>query len=158
MEPRPDWNAIGPRLPAWFRPALKRVDARLRLQYMPPRCIDPDGVDDRQFPYGVWTICRVMPGSKWLMRRWTMSLSDERGQPQEPGPDTIAMLRYSRDVWRRGEIEELDRALDTAIESVKRAKSMKSRERLRERVIQRANECSMVRENRAFFGSNRKTA
>lgn len=132
MAPRPDWNSSGPRLPAWFRLALSRVDRRLVLQFIPPKLAGcTEGVDPYQFPRGVWTICRLMRGTGWLLKRWIWSLSDARGNYQEPGPDTIELLRMARDLWRRDCVDHLERRMDDCIESVKSDRVRNNKDELR---------------------------
>ena len=137
MEPRPDWNAIGPRLPAWFRLRLSRIDPRLVLQFIPARTLDcREGVDPCQFPQGVWAICRLMRGTGWLSKRWTWSLSDQHGRYQEPGADTIELLRMARDLWRRDSVDAMERRFEEAIEEVQSERAQQSKAHMREYIQQ----------------------
>ena len=137
MEPRPDWNSIGPRLPAWFRIRLQRIDPRLVLQFIPPRTLDcTDGVDPIQFPGGVWVICRRMRSSGWLFKRWIWSLLDKNGCYLEPGADTIDMIRLARDLWRRNNLDVLERRFDDAVEATKVESQKRSRAHMREYIEQ----------------------
>ncbi len=152
MEPRPDWNSQGPRLPPWFRLALERIDKRLVLQFMPCQTeLSNEGVDPNQFPYGVWVICRKMRSSGWLCKRWIWSLSDKRGQYQEPGSDTIEMLRMSRDLWRRGDIDVLERRMEEAIEEVKAERVRNSKELSRQKVEELCSMHNIVRGHSRVF-------
>jgi len=134
MEPRRDWNAMGPKLPAWFRLRLARVDPNLVLQFMPPRTIAKGGVQPDRFPKGVWAICRRMKGTRMLFKRWVWSMSDEFGIQQLPGTDTINMIRFARDMWRQGKSDLLEKRLDESIASIKRARTDTSRDMLRDYV------------------------
>ena len=156
MEPRPDWNAIGPRLPAWFRLRLSRIDRNLVLQFIPPRGTNGDGkgrggVDSGQFPEGVWVICRLLRGTGWLLKRWIWSLSDQYGRYQEPGADTIEMLRTARDLWRRDAGEVMEREMEEAIEAVKSDRVRNSREHLKEYLEQLCRVHQFVRRHSRVF-------
>ncbi len=152
MEPRPDWNSSGPRLPAWFRLRLARIDPKLVPQFIPPsgpQC--SDGVDPGQFPHGVWAICRRMRGSGWLLKRWIWSLSDSKGRYQEPGADTIEVLRLARDLWRRNCVDTMERCMDDAIESVKSDGVRRSRERMKEHLQQLCRAHNIVKGHSQVF-------
>lgn len=152
MEPRPDWNSRGPRLPAWFRLALSRIDSRLVPQFIPPRGPgEQEGVDAMQFPRGVWVICRLMRGTGWLLKRWIWSLADVHGQYQEPGPDTIAVLRMARDLWRRNCVGDMERQMDDAIASVKSSEAQRSKERMQEYVSRLCRAHNIVRGHSRVF-------
>lgn len=152
MEPRPDWNARGPRLPAWFRLRLARIDRSLVPQFIPARHNGGrEGVDPAQFPHGVWVICRLMRGTGWLLKRWIWSLSDPSGRYQEPGPDTIEMLRLARDLWRRECHGELERQMDDAIEAVKSESVRRSREHMKEYIQQLCRAHNITRGHSQVF-------
>lgn len=141
MRPRPEWNRMGPKIPAWFTSRLARVDKRLVLQFIPPRSIyAKDGADPRLFPRGVWAICRRLRGTKWLFKRWTWSLTDLNGKPREPGPDTIAMIRLARDLHRRGRDTALEEQLDVAIAESSLTQHRESKDRLLKQVAERLSE------------------
>ena len=136
MEPRPDWNRLGPRLPAWFRPRLKRLDPKLVMQFMPPAShVEPDGVDPLQYPNGVWVICRKLPGSSgWLFKRWTWNLADSFGRHQTPGTDTIDLLRMAKRSYRNGGGEILEDQFAASVDAMRRESISASKERLANRV------------------------
>ena len=151
MEPRPDWNSSGPRLPAWFRLKLARIDPKLVPQFIPPMTVDVAGVDPGQFPHGVWVICRRMRGTGWLLKRWIWSLSDGQGRYQEPGWDTIEVLRLARDLWRRDCVDAMERQMDDAIESVKSNGVRRSREQLKEHLEQLCRAHDIVKGHSQVF-------
>lgn len=131
MEARHDWNRLGPSLPPWFRPRLKRIDPRLVCQFIPPRSLhQPGGVAPDQFPHGVWAICRKLPTGGWLFKRWTWNLSDSHGRYQPPGQDTIAMIRMARDVWRSGNFDMLEDEFARSTQAIQTAKCERSRQHL----------------------------
>ena len=119
MMPRPDWNRIGPKIPKWFRAKLKKLDKYLYLQFMPPSYADPDGVDGNQFPYGVWTICRYLPNSRWLLKRWTWHLSDAQGFYSPPDGNTVAILKYAYDCYRASVEPNFEEMLDSHVAQLK---------------------------------------
>jgi len=128
MPPRPEWNAIGPRLPLWFTKRLKRIDAQLTLQYMPPRSSrHPDGVDPTLLPSGAWVICRRMPRTGWLFKQWVYSLADAKGNTVMPTMDLLKMINMAYRLWRRGKGTEMERMLDDAISNTRRDQAEKSR-------------------------------
>ena len=128
MSPRPDWNSLGPYVPGWFRARLKRIDKRLVLQFMPPATQVPGGVNAALHPQGVWAICRRLPRSGLLYKRWIFSLSDEKGRYRGVTMDMIDMLRYSRNLWRRGQVGKLEEWFDRSIAALKQASRDKQRQ------------------------------
>jgi len=137
MEPNRAWNRLGPKLPAWFRLRLRRIDPQLALQFMPPREVDADGLDPVQYPEGAWVVCRRMRGTRWLVKRWVVALTDNYGRYCEPGLDMCAMIRMARDLWRQNRMDVLEDVLDTSIQRLRSARVAESRKMLAER-IQRA--------------------
>ena len=129
MPPRPDWNAIGPRLPIWFIKQLNQLDPQLVTQFMPPAPILGSKLNSQLFPYGAWAICRRMRRTGWLHRRWAWSLCGPNGEPLTPTPETIRVLRISRNLWKQGRADVMDDSFDHAIRSAESAKSDESRER-----------------------------
>lgn len=130
MEPRRDWNAKGPRLPAWFRPGLRRIDPKLVLQFMVPSYVDRSGVDYQQYPLGLWIIARRMPHTGWLLisKNWTFGLYDQQtGHPKDPTHEDLNLIRMARDLRRRGETWRMEEEFDSSIRNIKRAKSQASR-------------------------------
>jgi hypothetical protein len=130
MPQRPDWNAIGPHLPLWFRRQLKKLDKRFVLQFIPPYPVLGSKLSRELFPRGCWVICRKLSRTGWLHNRWVMSLSDENGNPASPTPDSIAMLRVAKNLWRRSQADRLDQELDRSMRAVEAAKTEESRERM----------------------------
>ncbi len=127
MMPRPDWNKIGPKVPGWFRAKLKQMDRYLYLQFMPPNYVDPDGVDHQQFPYGVWTICRYLPHSRWLLKRWTWHLADAQGNYSPPDGNTIAILKYAYDCYRAKVEPNFEEMLDSHVAQLRAEKKDQSK-------------------------------
>ncbi|MHC4091112.1 MAG: hypothetical protein ACYSVY_12705 [Planctomycetota bacterium] len=135
MPARPQWNSLGPRLPPWFRLALRRVDPRLVLQFMPPQTIDERGVSPILFPLGVWVVCHRMRGSGWLHKKWVYQLADPHGRPLQPGRDQIELLRLARNIQRRGKADRLDQEFDQAIQAMRRARERQAKQRAMEAVV-----------------------
>lgn len=127
MMPRSDWNEIGPTIPDWFEADLKEIDEYLCLQFMPPNYVDPDGVDHNQFPYGVWVICRYLPESEWLLKRWTWHLADARGHYSPPDGNTLAILKYAYDCYRANVEPNFEEMLDAHVTRVRSDKKEKSK-------------------------------
>ena len=149
MEPRRDWNALGPKLPPWFRRRLKRIDPKLVLQFMPPRWFTPGGADPAQYPFGVWAICRRLPGTTgWLLKKWVWNLADQHGRYQDPGMDTIEIIRMARDLARSGQHDVLEREFGRTIDAIKTEKENETRGRLSERLV------SLFRKYDVVAGSN----
>lgn len=153
MEPRQDWNLIGPRLPAWFRVRLARIDPSLVLQFIPSDDYATGGVPASKYPWGVWIICRRMRASRWLFKRWIWNLAGPGGEYLAPGPDTIQLIRRARNLWRRGDLDLLDRKFDDSIEALKREKVTASKQRLLERLAGLCRKFEFVRHNQVFFPS-----
>lgn len=128
MPPRPDWNAIGPRLPRWFLSQLRQVDDMLVAQYIPPAPIMESKLSPLLFPNGVWAICRRMRRTGWLYKRWCWSLAGPDGELLMPTPETIRVLRLSRNLWRCRQADRLDDAFDQSIRAVESAREEDSRD------------------------------
>lgn len=134
MPPRPRWNHYGPKLPAWFRPKMRKIDDALCLQFLVPTFVHPDGVEPEHYPNGVWIITRRMPHVGWLMlhKTWTWSLArqfpDGKWRHREPTYEDIEILRIGRDYWRRGEGWRLMHELEDSIRRFQREKAEDSRE------------------------------
>ena len=150
MNERPDWNVMGPKLPAWFRHRLKRIDPRLRLQFLPPRDVVAGGVDPNQYPDGVWVICRKLRNTGMLYGVWTWALADANGYFARPDLDTIKLLRRARDYQRRHQATLLEDEFDRSLAAIRREQSRHSRAQLVERMANR-----MRRYNVSQYGSRR---
>jgi hypothetical protein len=77
-----------------------------------------------------------MRGTGWLSKRWTWSLSDQYGRYQEPGADTIELLRMARDLWRRDNVDAMERRFEEAIEEVQSERAQQSKAHMREYIQQ----------------------
>lgn len=133
MKPRPDWNRMGPKLPNWFRVRLKRMDSMLCPQFIPPR--EPngtEGVTQEIFPHGVWAICRRLPRTGWLHKRWCWRLTDDHGNYRPPDWHTVKLLRWCIALHRRNQHHRIEEQFDAVAASVARDKSSKSREQMME--------------------------
>jgi hypothetical protein len=132
MEPKPDWNCQGPRLPAWFRKALKKVNPKLCMQFIPPRRMFEDrGTNPERYPHGVWTICRKpFRTSRLMFKRWTWNLSDSFGRYQPPGRDTITFLRLAEKLHRSNDGDVLEDEFMRTLDELNTARTEKSREEL----------------------------
>lgn len=130
MPQRPDWNAVGPHLPFWFKRQLKKLDKRFVLQFIPPYPVLGSKLTPALFPFGCWVICRKLSRTGWLHNRWVMSLSDEFGNPARPTPDSIAMLRLAKNLWRRSQADRLDDEFDRSMRAVEAAQSQESRDQM----------------------------
>lgn len=136
MARRPDWNRMGPALPAWFRLRLKRIDSRLVPQFVPPVTVDPAGVPAGDFPHGVWYICARVPRSRrWLAKRAAYVLVDEDGQPAMPTMSLLKMLKEARNLRRRNRSDDLERMYQESIAALTRDRAQASRVQLTERIV-----------------------
>lgn len=134
MPRRPDWNRIGPRLPVWFRPALRRIDKRLVLQYLPPDWLDSRGVNSREFPMGTWAICRRMGRTGRLWGRWFWNLTNPLGMYSPPTGETLCLLRIAARCWRRGGMAVLEREFDESVARMKAERGAAGKALIRKRV------------------------
>jgi hypothetical protein len=137
MQERRDWNAMGPKLPVWFREFLEEIDPDLVLQFVPPRPFAKGGCDPTQHPFGVWAICRRMPQTGWLFKRHVFDLSTPQGLPCPPTRDLCEMLLHSRGLWRTGKLDQLESLFDRAMAAKQRSAVEASRARLHERIEKR---------------------
>lgn len=145
MRRRPDWNHLGPPLPLWFKAAVKRVDRRLVLQFIPPRSIDPEGVPSAMFPLGVWYICGKIPRSPgWLTKRAIFALADEQGNPVHPTWDIIKLLREAKWDRRREGASRLEQEFEESIEALGRTKEKQERAKLTEIVVKNMRRMNMT--------------
>lgn len=135
MPVRPDWNRMGPGVPAWFRKKLKRFDKSLQLQFLPPsnwvqprdynKTLRPD-----MYPQGGWQICRKLRNG-WLHAIAVFSLTDRHGRPCNPSLETLQVLRMCRFAYRHRDAKRMESLLDDAIVNIQRAEARKSSEELR---------------------------
>lgn len=118
--PRPDWNRLGLPIPGWFRREMRRVDPRLVLQFIPPRRLDPAGIDNPEFPDGTWVVCRKLRHTGLLHKRWSLHF-------ERPTREHIRMLRRARDNYKRFRHQEAEDAFDAAAAASVNAVSGKRR-------------------------------
>lgn len=137
MPVRPDWNAMGPRLPLWFRQGLKRIDKRLVLQFVPPSNHAEGGCDPTQHPFGAWAICRRMRRTRWLCKRWVYNLTAPNGLPIPPTRDLLKMLKRATALWRRGQHDRMEDMFDRAMKAKHQAAVEASRARSIDRIEKR---------------------
>lgn len=144
MPERRDWNAMGPALPGWFRAYLRRIDPMLVLQFVPPRTHAKGGCDPAQHPFGVWAICRRMPTTGWLAKRWVYSMSTPEGLPLAPTRDLVELLIRTRDLCRRDQAEQLENHFDRHMAEHRKTLAAKSKERMHQRIEQRLRERNVI--------------
>lgn len=130
VSPRPDWNRLGPHVPSWFRRELRKIDPRLAMQFIPPMTVDPAGVSPHLFPGGMWAICRKMPHSGMLCKRWNMTLTNQYGFYQKPTRETVRVLRMSKLMHRMGRGHELEQMFDRSCAALLSAASSVDRDRV----------------------------
>ena len=130
---RPDWNKRGPPVSIWFRRNLKRIDPKLTLQFIPPRSQeDPRGLSLEMFPSGAWFICRRLRQSRLLHPKAVWSLVDAHGNPADPGPDTLRLLRLSLFLDSRGLGTKLEDEMDRCLGEMNSLRETRSHSRLME--------------------------
>ena len=151
VRPRPEWNKIGPRVPAWFKRALTKIDRRLTLQFLPPITKVIGGVPASMFPEGVWAILMKAPSSGLLHRRWTWNLCDHLGRYRQPGRDTIQLLRVGHAMYRNGDACKLERMFDDSVVNLIKAKSVKAKTDLIESIADRFRETAKLSFPNAVF-------
>lgn len=130
MAPRPDWNAMGPRLPVWFDPALKAVDPALTLQFFPPSNAlsgMEEGVNPELLPDGAWSVCLRLRRTGWLFKRAVYTLADPCGRWMPPNCEMIKLIRRARDMHRQSKGRRMDEEFDVALQRFKTAETSKSR-------------------------------
>ena len=155
MPERRDWNKMGPPLPAWFTLGLKEIDPRLVVQFVPPLSKDPKGCDPVRFPHGVWQICsRMTNSSRWLSKRAVYVLTDSlTGGQAKPTRALLKMLRASVAATRKK--QSLEEQFLRSLQALNRADSMRSREKLLDRIVQtmRKRNMSGAAKPRVFYPS-----
>lgn len=155
MLPNKWWNRLGPKLPAWFRTRLKRIDPNLVLQFLPPDTADVGSrLNGNLFPYGVWAVCRRMRGSPFLFKRWVWSLNNERGMYEPPGRDTIALLKRAHGMWRNGCLDQLEVEFVKVADAARREKVAESRGKLLEGMAACCKAMDFVVPNRVCMRGN----
>lgn len=131
MPIRRDWNQLGPPVPGWFRSRLRRIDPKLRLQFIPVQSTkNPRGVHPSLFPSGAWAVCRYLPRTGMLHKRWTLALADEQGNYKPPTEGLCRLIAYARDVFLHGEMHKLEQYFDESIVAATRAKEASDYEEL----------------------------
>lgn len=137
MYPSHRWNLMGPPIPRWFKKAISSFDRLLTLQFMPPASErDPDGVSPTTFPRGVWAICRRLPRSKMLLKKWTWHLTDEEGNYSPPGGDTVRVLRQAFKYHRQGMGTKMEESLDRHIADMGSQRSAKTKHDLSNKIYE----------------------
>ena len=135
MRRQPLWNRMAPPLPLWFRLALKRVDSRLTLQYIPPKSKDRRGCPEQSYPEGVWCVCaKLRRNPDWVSKRAVFALADPQGRPLAPTRRLLRLLRVARNDRRQRGIDRLERATEGAIEAIGCRREAASKEILLERI------------------------
>lgn len=113
MEERPYWNRFAKdRLPEWFKERCLEIDPDIVFQFMVPMTVDYRGCDPTKHPDGVWAICKRLPLTRWLHKRWLLGLYDDNGRFQRPSHETLKALRRARDHWRRDRLDILEQEFD----------------------------------------------
>lgn len=131
MPPKPQWNAMVPRLPAWFRIAIRKVDPNLTLQFFPPASeAIPDGVNPEVYPDGVWAVVRRLPKTGWLHRRWTYGLYGMDGRQAQPTLKILQMIRVALKLWLRDAGDRMEASYDEACQAVLRGNGREKRDQL----------------------------
>jgi hypothetical protein len=144
MRRKPEWNRMGPKLPLWFTSALKTVDSRLVLQYIPPRTRHPGGVNAGAFPAGIWYICGTMKHNpSWITKRAVFALVDKQGRPVKPTRDLIRLLRAAKYERNREGADRIEEAFERSVARAAREKDHQSREKLMEDVAASMRQMNM---------------
>jgi len=156
MPVRHDWNAVGPRVPAWFRQRLARIDPTLGLQFIPPNdhpVSEGKGLDPGKCPKGGWQIVRKLRNG-WLHKLAVFSLTDRYGRPVPPNEETCKILDFAKRMWNNQEFEKLMDLQEEAIQEMQHAKATKSKDELQS-AIQKFMSLQGNRqfENRVFTGT-----
>ena len=130
MDPRPDWNFLGPPLPRWFREGIKRIDSLLTLQFIPPAVVESGrGCDPDRFPKGVWVVCRRMRSSRLLHKTWVCGLVDAIGLPKPPTPQLLKVIRFAYNGMRNRHQDHLAEEFSRQVASLHSEKCVQSRQR-----------------------------
>lgn len=152
MMPRRDWNALGPHVPAWFRRALKRIDPKLELQYMPPAAPEAvdEGVNRDVFPNGVLMICRRLRRSRLLQKRWVYGMTGRVDDPYcNPSREVLKLVRRARDAWRQKRLDHLAETIDRAASQCNAAANKENRDFWRHRI---ADTCRRMNATKRSMG------
>ena len=130
MRRRRDWNRIGHKVPLWFRLALRRIDHRLTLQFIPPRSAkNPDGVPSA-WTHGAWYVCARIKRSQWLARRAVFVLISEDGKTLPPDRQLLRVLKHARMLRKHGDLDSLDKQYEEKMDALMREKEERSRNEL----------------------------
>lgn len=144
MRLRPEWNGIGPALPAWFRLRLRRIDHRLVPQFMVPNTMHPEGVPAGEFPNGVWYICsRVGRNRHWVRKRATYILCDESGNPCPPSHELCRVLKEARNMRRQNRVGDLERSYQEYMDGLSKAKTAAGRAQLAQKIADTMRKLNM---------------
>ncbi len=144
MRRRPEWNRLGPPLPLWFKRALRSVDSRLILQFIPPVSMDPRGIAGVQFRKGAWYICaKLRRNRKWISKRAVFALVDEQGRPVAPTRDIIRLLREAKKDRHREGASRVEKAFEDHMENLERANTEDARHRSMESVVSTMRQMNM---------------
>jgi hypothetical protein len=143
MPERRDWNAMGPPMPGWFRAYLRKIDPTLVLQFVPPRSHAEGGCDPSRNPFGVWAICRRMPNTGWLCKRWVYSMAKADGTWLPPTRDLVELLIKARNNWRRGRLDDMEATFDRHVAIKRKEAVAQSKERLHQRIDNRMRAANM---------------
>ncbi len=136
MRRHPEWNRLGPPLPVWFKRAIRSVDRRLVLQFIPPKSLDPRGLPGVQFARGAWYVCaKLRRNRKWISKRAVFALIDEYGQPVRPTRDIIRLLREAKKDRHRDGGSRLEKAFEDYMENLERQSTERGRRKTMEVVV-----------------------
>ena len=128
MPVRRDWNAMGSPIPAWFRRRLATLDPNLALQYMPPRSVDPAGVDENRYPQGIWAICYRLGRTRWLAKQWVYGMVDDGGRYCPPDGRLVRLLAAAIRASRRHQRDKLARWFDQHLDALSKDRSDRARQ------------------------------
>lgn len=132
MEPRPDWNLLGPYICKRWRDALSRINDRLVLQYFPSGHLSlPDG----RVVIGFWAVCQRLRRTRLLYKQTVIHLHDPlTGEFRQPSWKTLDMLR--REWWRQKHVgmEAIYDEIDAELAKDEELAEKKHMERLRQSV------------------------
>jgi hypothetical protein len=158
MPRRPEWNSLGPPLPAWFRVRLKRIDRNLEMQFIPPDTKDEGGVNAVMFPSGIWTICRRLRQTGWLFKRWTFALTDANGQYKPPSMDTLHVIALAKRMWKARQLERMEEMFDRAGHEIVNAHTDEKKKRSMEGMLSLCHKYAGRSTARVFFPKKERSS
>lgn len=139
MFPNRAWNRQGPHIPGWFRRRLVKIDRTLVLQFMPPmhplEFLRAGGVDCRLFPDGLWAVCRKLPRSGMLLKKFVWTLTGVGCRHTRPSFQTLRIIRKVRNLARQNRTELLDRRLDSYVARMAKEEKDEGRAWLADRIV-----------------------